>query len=426
MNVTPIDLATLRRRRGRRVLGAFVSAALIAGSAVQSAAVDSNSDNVDDALISSFAAAGVQSFPESDAGPTATVSVINFSTSGTPSYSDASLTNGSTIAATRLDDSATVNIGTGAGSITLGNALVWGGAGNTGQYATPGGSGSPWTLTFSSTQRYLGFWWSAGNSDNQIQLLDANGNTLLSPNFSTASIISTLLDGNNCPNSKPSASDITAAPWKAYCGNPNSAYVNGYVDEPFAFVHLRFETGFRAVRMWGTGFEFDNLTFSETIPSFGDSEEVVGTTAVDTVLPSAILIDQRTTALSLPVAQLSNSNNAMVCFSQVANSAGGTLSGSATISIARSSTISGVTETATTNLWRYSGTRAAVQDQIPLIELRGVSGNPIVTTGSKWLRVHLTSDTSGAAACNDSQINRVVELRSISVSSADAATVDVG
>lgn len=388
-------------------------------------AVDSNSDNVDDSLIASFAAAGVQSFPESDAGPTATVSVINFSTSGSPTYSNTNLTNGSTISATRLDDNATINIGRGSGTVSLGNALVWGGAGNTGQYATAGGSGSPWTLTFSSDQQYLGFWWSAGNADNQIQLLDGNGNTLLSPNFSTASIISTLLDGNSCPGNKPTSSEISAAPWKAYCGNPNSAYANGYVNEPFAFVHLRFETGFRSIRMWGTGFEFDNLTFSETIPTFGDSEEVVGTTEIDTVLPSALIVDQRTNALALPAAELANSNNAMLCFSQVANSSGDIITGSATISVRRQISISGVTETITTNLWRYTGTRSSVQDQIPSIEITGVNDNPLAPAGSRWIRVHLTSDTSGASACEDSQITRIVEIRGIAVSSEDQVNVGV-
>ncbi len=126
-----LEMTVPRRLRGQRFVRSLAGIAVVLGSAlssVPSIAVDSNGDNVDDALVASFAAAGVQSFPESDAGSTATVSAISFSTSGSPSYSNSSLTNGSNIPAVRISDGTTVNIGTGTGTVLLGDALVWGGA----------------------------------------------------------------------------------------------------------------------------------------------------------------------------------------------------------------------------------------------------------------------------------------------------------
>lgn len=393
-----------------RFLAATLTALAIGGSAH---AVDSDGNNVDDALVVSFAAADVQNFPDSDAGDTDTVAAISFNTSGTPSYTAAGLTNGSTITARNIVNNSNVSIGTGSGTLSLNNAVVWGGAGATGQYAQPGQTNNRWTLTFTNTQRYLGLWWSAGNADNNLQFLDGNGNALLSPAFTAASITSALLNGNSCPATEPTAAQIAANSWMGYCGNPNSAY--SYVNEPFAFIHFRFENGFRRVQMWGTGFEFDNLTFSETIPSFGASEEVVGDLAVDSDLPTILLADPRATTINLPTIALSNSNNAMACFSQVANSAGGALSGSPTVSVSRATNVTGVTETVTTNLWRYSGTRANVESQLASIRINGINSNPVVATGSKFLRMHLTSDTSGAGACTDTQVNAVIELRSIPV-----------
>lgn len=392
---------------------AIATSALISCSALvpSAQAVDSNADNIDDALTVSFAAAGVQSFPESDAGSTDSVSVISFNNTGTPSYTASGLTNGTSISALNIASGSAQAIGTGSGTLNIGNALVWGGAGATGQYAVPGGTSQRWTLTFTNTQQYLGLWWSAGNGDNNVQFLNASGGTLLTPAFTTASMFSALLNGNSCPGTRPSAAEIASQPWKGYCGNPNLTY--DYVAEPFAFVHFRFPAGFRKVQLWGAGFEFDNLTFSQTVPTFGAAEEVVGTTAVSAVLPTILLADPRASSVTLPPISLSNSNNAMVCVKQVADSTGNALAGTASIVVGRSTSTSGVTETVDTNLWRYSGSRASVQTQIPTITISGISGQPLVASGSKFVSVHVTSDTSGASACSDSQVNTVAEIRGV-------------
>ncbi|MFZ9789767.1 MAG: fibronectin type III domain-containing protein [Candidatus Nanopelagicales bacterium] len=146
---------------------------------------------------------------------------------------------------------------------------------------------------------------------------------------------------------------------------------------------------------------------------------------VSTNLPDVIPVYPTATTINFPPLTLSTSTNAMICFSQVANSEGTALSGSPTIEISRSSTTSGVTENITTNLWRYNGTRANVQTQINSINISGTGGAAIASTGSKWLRVHVTSATGSASDCQDSQVNKVVEIRSLGVDTNRRITVDV-
>lgn len=424
-------MARPKTRVKRIILGMFAImqlSILMSGTGVRAA--DSNSDNIDDDLVVSFAASGVQNFPDSDAGETESISEINFSTSGnTFNYSTTNLTNGSTIQAKRLfgaNANSYQNIGSGSGSISLGNAVVWGGAGGTGQYAIPPQSGSTggWVLNFTSTQRYIGLWWSAGNTDNQLQLLDANGNALLSPVFSTASITSALLNNASCPASAPTAAQIQNNSGLAYCGNPNNY---PYVNEPFAFIHLRLDSGFRGVRFYGRGFEFDNVTFSETVPSTGATEETVGTVAPDGPLPDVLLADPRATTIDLPSSTLSGSNNIGICFEQVANSAGDALSGNATISFSRNTSITGVTETTTTNRWRYTGSRAAITDQIPELRINGVSSNPVVTDNSKWMRIRMTHDTAATncVSTNPANIVQIVEIRPLTITSSNTRSIGI-
>jgi len=146
---------------------------------------------------------------------------------------------------------------------------------------------------------------------------------------------------------------------------------------------------------------------------------------VSTNLPDVIPVHPLATTINFPSLTLTNSTNAMICFSQVANSGGTALSGSPTIAISRSSTTSGVTENITSNLWRYNGTRADVQTQINSINISGTGGAAIASTGSKWLRVHVTSATGSASDCQDSQVDKVVEIRSLGVDTNRRITVDV-
>jgi hypothetical protein len=147
--------------------------------------------------------------------------------------------------------------------------------------------------------------------------------------------------------------------------------------------------------------------------------------SVSTNLPDVLLAHPKVTNINFAPLSLSNSTNAMICFSQVANSSGAAISGSPTLSISRTTNTSGVTENIATNLWRYDGTRSSVQDQINSISISGVGGSEIAPSGSKWLRVHVTSATSSASDCQDSQANKVVEIRSLNVETTRRISVSV-
>ena len=140
----------------------------------------------------------------------------------------------------------------------------------------------------------------------------------------------------------------------------------------------------------------------------------LGISSVSTNLPDVLLADPKVTSVNFAPLTLSVSTNAMICFSQVLNSSGAAISGSPTISISRTSSVSGVTETTATNLWRYSGTRIDVQDQINSIIVSGAPAPAkVAPTSSKWLKVHVTSAITSATDCTDSQVDKVVEIRSL-------------
>lgn len=147
--------------------------------------------------------------------------------------------------------------------------------------------------------------------------------------------------------------------------------------------------------------------------------------SVSTNLPDVLLAHPKVQSINFSPLNLSNSTNAMICFSQVADSSGTAISGSPTLNISRTSTTSGVTENATTNLWRYDGTRSNVQDQINSIIISGAGGGDVAPSSSKWLRVHVTSATSSANDCQDSQVNKIVEIRSLKVETTRRIVVGV-
>jgi hypothetical protein len=141
----------------------------------------------------------------------------------------------------------------------------WGGAGAVGGFAQAGDL----TVHLHVTHKYLGFWWSAGNADNNVTLLDVDNNPL--GTFSTSDVISSL---GSCP-AVPVSTD--------YCGNPN--FSGNLNDDPakyeqFAYIHIRYEPGFDKVQIFGAGFEFDNLSFSQTVPSRSGTEQSVTTDEV--------------------------------------------------------------------------------------------------------------------------------------------------
>lgn len=403
----------------RFVLVAISTFALIASSFI-AFGFDSNGDSIDDSLSVAAAVAGAQAFPETGAGSTETMTEIDFNNAET----NDSMTDGNPISGRRLYGESvdqSVVLGTAQGTFNYYDATVWGGAGGTG--INPAVSGSTWEINFNSTQRYIGFWWSAGNAQNFVQLLDGNGNVLLDPQFTTQGVISSALAGNWCPGSYdgsyPDETYLNDNPWAAYCGNPNPRFEPDgtdpyYAPEPYAFVHLRFQSGFRGVRFSGSGFEFDNLTVSETIPSESSTEVVVSTPEiivdVNANLPSVLLVDPRANSKNFPNIPISLSTGAMICISQVSDISGSEWSGENTVLVSRTDEVANITETTDANIWRYSGPRSDLEAQIPTIQLQGIENQPLVQLESKFIRVHITSNTA-AAGCTDSQVNQIIEIR---------------
>ena len=131
--------------------------------------------------------------------------------------------------------------------------------------------------------------------------------------------------------------------------------------------------------------------------------------------PSVLPVDPRQNQITLPATTITGPTNAMICYQQVANSSGTALSGSATLTVGRSTNTANVTLTQTTNLWRFTGPRASVQTQVPSITVSGLNSAPLVTTASKFLRVGLTAATGFGSSPCFTATTQVIELRPISI-----------
>jgi hypothetical protein len=154
------------------------------------------------------------------------------------------------------------SVGTITGSLTTFPANQYGGAGGTGNGAQV--ADAVVTAPANTCYKYLGFWWSAGSPDNSIQLLSENDVVLA--NFTSEDLYHSLAtnDGTSpCP-------DVT----NGYCGNPTDR-LNTTPGEPFAYVNLRFPVGFKKIRLYGNGFELDNISLSVTKPAGGANETVL-------------------------------------------------------------------------------------------------------------------------------------------------------
>lgn len=133
--------------------------------------------------------------------------------------------------------------------------------------------------------------------------------------------------------------------------------------------------------------------------------------------PNLVLVDPRQNQISLPSVTLSGSTNAMVCLRQVANISGGTLSGSATLTVGRSSATSNVTLTESSNLWNVRGTRNQVQSQIPSVTISGLNGGSLAVTDSKFVRIGISAATEfGTGHCFLSS-SRIVEIKPVRLGS---------
>ena len=355
-------------------------------------------------LAVSIANAGVQSYATSGLQTTATLQVEDFTGRSSVNFT---------------------NVGGMAfsGSGTIGNANVYGGAGGSGQFATA--SNMLLTMPSTSDYRYVGFWWSAGNTNNHVDILDVNDNVLATftvdidtdPDPAVDSSSEDLLGVvGNCAG----ASSSNNYNDNGYCGNPNTT-INGVPystratpTEQYAFVHLRYNPGFRKVRFRGSGFELDNVTISQTLPPVAETETQTETyVEYDLVTPGVLVADPRSSLLSFPGVNLNagaGETNAMICFSQV-DQAGSDITGSAEIAASGSS--AGITVTTATNLLAFSGSRDTVVSFTPSIDFQSLPNGERFGVGSLYIRVSATPQTNvGVSGCTgDAADSEVIEIR---------------
>lgn len=139
------------------------------------------------------------------------------------------------------------------------NANTFGGAGGVGQFLSNTGGGEV-SITLTGDRKYVGFWWSAGNSGN---IIDFYGDSdVLLASFNAGFLTTPLGGGGNI-----TAINGNQYAKAAYFGNPNPpAGRNTW--EPYAYVNLLLQgtpVSFRRIVIRGLGFELDNLAVSGSV-----------------------------------------------------------------------------------------------------------------------------------------------------------------
>jgi hypothetical protein len=172
--------------------------------------------------------------------PSATTSVETFDNATLGNYGALSNPVASTLTTTFNNNAAGIT-GTYSGAFTIASADVFGGAGGTGNYITTTQGDGGYTLTLSTGVNYFGYWLSALDAGNQVQLED-NGTVVYT--FVPQDLISAL---GTCPKSN----NVT----NPYCGNPNGG---GNTNQLYAYVNF-FDQG-------GT---FNQIVYTETINNAG-------------------------------------------------------------------------------------------------------------------------------------------------------------
>lgn len=147
------------------------------------------------------------------------------------------------------------------GTVNRSAANSFGGAGGTGTYLALS-TGSEVSIALTGDRKYVGFWWSAGNTGNTIEFYDGS-NTLLAT-FTTNSLTTLLSGGGNI-----TAIDGRQYAKAAYFGNPNPP-AGRNTGEPYGYVNLLLQgttVSFKRIvirHAGGGGFELDNLAVSDT------------------------------------------------------------------------------------------------------------------------------------------------------------------
>jgi hypothetical protein len=445
----------------RRSSRLFLAAICVLIASQPAVAVDSLPPyNIDDFLTVSVAEPGDQSFQDTELTATPSTRVLSFdNVNGTSTCDEKTLAAGpfrsggeDQIGEELLADPLFPGyypdfIGHSWGGHECIEANVFGGAQGTGWYISVGDTqpDTPplpelepeyqdsfrWTLIFKNPQRYVGFWWAAGNDDNYVELLyggpDPNKSIDI---FSTAALNQTLFpDSSSRCDSSPGVNP--------YCGNPNFDNQNDV--EPYAFIHMRYEEGIRGIRFSGVGFEFDNLTFSEEMIGYGSDEWVIGSAptynAYSLATPTAIPVDPRSQKVSFPGIVLggdaADEPDATLCFTQVTDSSGTTAvsSGDTTIDLEIHGAFIGTQFFGPPN-FVFSGSQNEVKNLSS--QIRIISSPPVrsvVTSTPVWIRVSVSPASSGGeATCTTTAgeiTSRVVELRPLRLTNKNQSQVSL-
>jgi hypothetical protein len=297
------------------------------------------------------------------------------------------------------------------------------------------------TLASSTTYRYLGFWWSAGNAGNNICLLPETGSTCIAE-YNTSDLVA---------NASFNTTGVSAPAWqnnRPHYGNPRGRIYTGttacngvsdsygspgglysdHCSEPFAFIHIFQDSGFRRVQFSGVGFEFDNVTASTA-----ESWELIDMLPVGTLIgastlpaysltsPSVIPVDPRSHSVPFPGVMLggaaSGQPNATLCVTEV--SSAGTPVASDPSNLLISATVPvGVTSQSSAPRFVYSGTLEAIRNLSATIRINNAANSiNVVSSESKYFRISVQARTgTGLTTCagsNNVITAVIVELRPI-------------
>lgn len=145
----------------------------------------------------------------------------------------------------------------------------YGGADGVGNYLRGGSS-----ITFNEAQSYMGFWWSAGDGSNSIELFDDADESL---GFYSTSLVSDFIDG------------LSEDEKVAYSGNPNENFLGQNSHEYYSYLNFFGTEGtkIKRVELLGGNFESDNFSFSTTARS--TTGEILSGEATEVPEPASIL-----------------------------------------------------------------------------------------------------------------------------------------
>lgn len=125
---------------------------------------------------------------------------------------------------------------------------VWGGSGS--KYLQAASSGEV-SINLTDASRYVGFWWAAGNANNNVTIYGSCGGNEIQLGTFTAQTVLNLLSGATVTavNGTVYSSSLYK---RSAAANEAFAYINLELDDPTIY--------FTRIVFGGSGFEFDNIT----------------------------------------------------------------------------------------------------------------------------------------------------------------------